>query len=60
MSGDEGHRAGKEGARERVTVDLSPEVAQRLRAFCRELKVAPDLVVERALIEYFREGDVSH
>ena len=48
------------GERETITVSLSPEIAERLAAFCREMKIAPDLVVERALADYFREGDVSH
>ena len=48
------------GERETVTVSLSPEIAGRLAAFCRELKVSPDQVVERALADYFREGDMSH
>ncbi len=46
--------------RERITVALPAELHERLSAFCREMKVSPDLVVERALAEYFREGDVSH
>jgi hypothetical protein len=32
----------------------------RLREFCREYRVTPDMVVERALADYFREGDMSH
>ncbi|HBO69245.1 MAG TPA: hypothetical protein DD658_03505 [Deltaproteobacteria bacterium] len=48
------------GERETITVSLKPEIAERLAAFCREMKIAPDLVVERALADYFREGDVSH
>lgn len=46
--------------REPVTVLLPAELAGRLRSFCREMKVSQDVVVERALIEYFHEGDVSH
>ena len=48
------------GERETITVSLPPEIAERLASFCREMKIAPDLVVERALADYFREGDVSH
>lgn len=46
--------------RERITVTLPAGLHERLSAFCREMKIPPDLVVERALAEYFREGDVSH
>ena len=46
--------------RERVTLLLLPEIVEMLSAFCREKNVPPDRVVERALIEYFREGDMSH
>ena len=48
------------GRRERVAFLLLPEVVELLHAFCREKNVPPDRVVERALIEYFREGDMSH
>jgi predicted transcriptional regulator len=48
------------GERETITVSLPPEIVERLAAFCREMKVSPDRVVERALADYFREGDVSH
>lgn len=48
------------GERETVTVSLSPEIAERLAGFCREMKVSADQVVERALADYFREGDMSH
>ncbi len=48
------------GRRERVTFQLLPEIVELLDAFCREKNVPPDRVVERALIEYFREGDMSH
>ncbi|MGB3398550.1 MAG: hypothetical protein WBA34_00090 [Candidatus Deferrimicrobiaceae bacterium] len=53
---------GKKPERERkqVTVMLPAELHQTLAEFCRENKVPPDLVVERALTEYFREGDMSH
>jgi hypothetical protein len=36
------------------------ELAETLRDFCRDKRVTPDMVVERALAEYFREGDMSH
>jgi hypothetical protein len=39
---------------------LPAELHQTLAEFCREQKVSRDLVVERALTEYFREGDMSH
>jgi len=48
------------GAREQITVSLPAEIAGRLSSFCREMKVSPDQVVERALADYFREGDMSH
>ncbi|MBI5419103.1 MAG: hypothetical protein HZA60_03345 [Deltaproteobacteria bacterium] len=48
------------GGSEELTVRLPAEIADRLRAFCREKNIPPDLVVERALLDYFREGDVSH
>ncbi len=48
------------GRRERVAFLLLPEIVELLNAFCREKNVPPDRVVERALIEYFREGDMSH
>jgi hypothetical protein len=28
--------------------------------YCIDHRVTPDEVVERALLEYFREGDMSH
>ncbi len=43
-----------------VTVSLPGELSDRLKEFCREHRVPADIVVERALIEYFREGDLSH
>jgi len=48
------------GEREQITVSLPAEIAARLSSFCREMKVSPDRVVERALADYFREGDMSH
>jgi len=53
-------RKGSSDRRERVTFLLLPEIVELLSAFCREKNVPPDRVVERALIEYFREGDMSH
>ena len=43
-----------------VTVTLPAALADRLKEFCRNCRVPRDIVVERALIEYFREGDMSH
>lgn len=48
------------GGREEITVSLPAEIAERLSSFCREKKIPPDRVVERALADYFREGDMSH
>ncbi len=48
------------GGREQVAVTLPAELVDRLRDFCREHRIPPDLVVERALADYFREGDMSH
>jgi branched-chain amino acid transport system ATP-binding protein len=48
------------GSREPVTVTLPADMLDRLKEFCREYQVTPDQVVERALTEYFREGDMSH
>jgi hypothetical protein len=59
MSEPEGRGKGERG-RERVTVTLPAELCAKLSDFCREWKVSPDLVVERALADYFREGDMSH
>ena len=55
-----GKRGTGNGERDELTVSLPVDIVERLRAFCREMKITPDIVVERALIEYFREGDVSH
>ncbi len=43
-----------------VTVTLPSVLVDRLKEFCRNCRVPQDIVVERALIEYFREGDMSH
>ena len=50
------------GERESVsmTVTLPAALADQLKEFCRSCSVPRDIVVERALIEYFREGDMSH
>jgi hypothetical protein len=57
-----GARQGKSGngGRERITVSIPADLAETLRAFCRDKRVTPETVVERALVEYFREGDMSH
>ncbi len=47
-------------AREPVTVTLPVDLVRTLKDFCREYRVEADIVAERALIEYFREGDMSH
>ncbi len=57
---DTGMRGEEKGTREPVTVNLPSELREKLSAFCREHGVSPDLVVERALADYFREGDMSH
>jgi predicted transcriptional regulator len=43
-----------------VTVTLPAELVDQLKEFCRNCRVTRDIVVERALGEYFREGDMSH
>jgi hypothetical protein len=57
---DAGH--GKKGGdgREQITIWLPAELVEALREFCRDKRVGAELVVERALVEYFREGDMSH
>ncbi|HEX9849896.1 hypothetical protein [Candidatus Deferrimicrobium sp.] len=59
-----GRTGGETGNGERepvsVTVMLPAALADQLKEFCRNCRVPRDLVVERALIEYFREGDMSH
>jgi len=50
----------RERDRKEVTIMLPAELHRTLAEFCREQKVSRDLVVERALTEYFREGDMSH
>ena len=51
---------GGNGQREQITFSLPSDLVDTLREFCRDKKVAADIVVERALEEYFREGDMSH
>jgi len=59
-----GKTGGEMGNRERetvsVTVTLPSALVDQLKEFCRNCRVTRDIVVERALIEYFREGDMSH
>jgi metal-responsive CopG/Arc/MetJ family transcriptional regulator len=43
-----------------VTVTLPSALVDQLKEFCRNCRVTRDDVVERALVEYFREGDMSH
>jgi len=43
-----------------VTVTLPSALVDQLKEFCRSCRVTRDIVVERALVEYFREGDMSH
>jgi predicted transcriptional regulator len=59
MSGKTGGETGN-GEREPVTVTLPPALVDQLKEFCRNCRVPRDIVVERALIEYFREGEMSH
>lgn len=59
MSGERRGKGGN-GERERVTVSLPSDLVDTLKEFCRDKRVLPDIVVERALKEYFREGDMSH
>ena len=48
------------GQREPVTITLPAAMVDQLKDFCREYRVTADQVVERALADYFREGDMSH
>ena len=61
MSGKTG---GEKGNEERspvsVTVTLPAELVDQLKEFCRNCRVTRDIAVERALGEYFREGEMSH
>ncbi len=56
----EGRREEAKARREQVTVSLPSDLHGKLVEFCREQKVSQDLVVERALADYFREGEMSH
>ena len=55
-----GKRGEGKDKRETVIVTLPADLREKLSAFCRDNRVSPDLVVERALADYFREGDMSH
>ena len=61
MSGKTG---GEKGSAERepelVTVTLPSALVDQLKEFCRNCRVPRDIVIERALVEYFREGEMSH
>jgi hypothetical protein len=46
--------------RGKLTVTLPAGLVEQLRTFCNEKGVKPGRVVERALIEYFREGEMCH
>lgn len=61
MSGKTGMGRGN-GEREpvSVTVTLPSALVDQLKEFCRNCRVTRDIVVERALVEYFREGEMSH
>ena len=61
MSGKTGGKK-RNGEREpaSVTVTLPSALVDQLKEFCRNYRVTRDIVVERALVEYFREGDMSH
>jgi len=61
MSGKTGEKKGN-GERDpvSVTVTLPSALVDQLKEFCRNCRVTRDIVVERALVEYFREGDMSH
>ena len=50
----------EQGERRPLTVLLPWETVDRLTQYCNDYRVTPDEVVERALTEYFREGDMSH
>jgi hypothetical protein len=48
------------GEREPITFLLPADLVSTLKQFCKDYRVMPERVVERALVEYFREGDMSH
>jgi hypothetical protein len=58
MNFDKGKR--EKETRGSLTVHLPVEIIERLEQFCRDRGVAADTAVERALRDYFREGDMSH
>jgi len=61
MSGKAGEGKGNgERGSVSVTVTLPAALVDQLKEFCRNCRVTRDIVVERALVEYFREGDMSH
>lgn len=55
-----GKRGEAKAGRVPVTVTLPSDLHGKLLEFCRDKKLSPDLVVERALADYFREGEMSH
>lgn len=59
MTDDIGKPKGNDGRRD-ITVSIPADLVEQLEAFCKEKNVAAGRVVERALIEYFREGEMSH
>ena len=59
MSEDRGKPKENDGRLD-ITVRLPADLVVQLESFCREKAVPAERVVERALIEYFREGDMSH
>jgi len=59
MSATVGSGSGEGGPRP-VTVMLPAETFERLMQFCQDYLTTPDDVIEKALEEYFREGDMSH
>lgn len=61
MSGKTGREQGT-GERETVSVTVTLPVAlvEQMKEFCHYCRVTPDTVVEHALMDYFREGEMSH
>ncbi len=43
-----------------VTVTLPPALVEQMKEFCHHCRVTQDTVVEHALMDYFREGEMSH
>ena len=61
MSGKTGGEKGNaERDPELLTVTLPSALVDQLKEFCRNCRVPRDIVIERALVEYFREGEMSH